>query len=129
MRDLLTIEDIGPGYETEPIDIITSEIIAEQKRGNGMGLMIPEVDMEIYVEILGNIKDAIDHISQYAYGCSGLDFHGWADGGWWRGLLTLVDDCHPIFKDIVVNAADTGGKRLVPVDEVWYDTSDEEVMD
>ena len=57
------------------------------------------------------------------------EFHGWDEGGWWRGPISLVDDCRPIFKDILVNAEDTGGERLVPVDEVWYDTSDGEIMD
>ena len=72
---------------------------------------------------------AIDHTSQCAYGCSGLELHGWDEGGRWRGLLTLVDDCHPLFKDIVVNTKYAGGRRLVPVAKVWYETSDEDVMD
>ena len=41
------------------------------------------------------------------------------DGG---GVPFLVDDCHPIFKNIVINGDDMY-ERLVPVDEVWYDTS------
>lgn len=47
------------------------------------------------------------------------------DGG---GVPFLVDDCHPIFKNIVINGDDMY-ERLVPVDEVWYDTSDGEIMD
>lgn len=86
--------------------------------------------MEIYVDgILRKVIDAIDHASQYAYGCSGLEFHYWDASGWWKGRLTLVDDCYPIFKAIVTNAEGAGGVCLVPVDEVWYDTSNEEMMD
>lgn len=130
MKDLLSLEDIGPGYEPQPIDIITSVIMAEEEQPNGIGLTIPKIDYKIYVdEILNKVRDAIDHASQYAYGCSYQEFHGWDEGGWWRGPISLVDDCHPIFKDILINAKDTIGERLVPVDEVWYDTSDGEIMD
>lgn len=130
MKDLLSLEDIGPGYEPQPIDIITSVIMTEEEQPNGIGLTIPKINYKIYVdEILNKVRDAIDHASQYAYGCSRQEFHGWDEGGWWRGPISLVDDCHPIFKDILISAEDTSGERLVPVDEVWYDTSDREMMD
>lgn len=130
MKDLLSLEDIGPGYDPQPIDIITSVIMAEEKRPSGIGLTIPKIDRNIYVdEVLDKVRDAVDDAAQYAYGCSRQEFHGWDEGGWWRGPISLVDDCRPIFKDILVNAENTGGERLVPVDEVWYDTSDGEIMD
>lgn len=53
IKDLLTIEDIGPGYLTQPIDIIASKIIDEQGRPNGMGLTTPKIDRKTYTEILG----------------------------------------------------------------------------
>lgn len=46
-----------------------------------------------------------------------------------RGPISLVDNCCPIFKDMLVNAKYTGGERLVPTDEVCYDALDGEVMD
>lgn len=131
MKDLLSLEDIGPGYDPPPIDIITSVIMAEERKPSPRtGLTIPKVDRNIYVtEVLDKVLDAIDHTAQYAYGCSREEFHVWDEGGWYRGLVSLVDDCRPIFKGIVINAEDTDGQRLVPVDEVWYDTSDGEIMD
>ena len=130
MKDLLSLEDIGPGYNPQPIDIITSVIMAEEKQPSAISLTIPKIDRNIYVdEVLDKVRDAVDDAAQYAYGCSRQEFHGWDEGGWWRGPISLVDDCRPIFKDILVNAEDTGGERLVPVDEVWYDTSDGEIMD
>lgn len=56
------------------------------------------------------------------------DFQTWDEGGWWRGLVSLVDDCHPVFKDLLINDDIPERKFFAPVDEVWYDTSDGEVM-
>ena len=55
MKDLLTIEDMGLGYLTQPINITASEIIDEQERPNGMGLTTPKIDRKIYTEILGSV--------------------------------------------------------------------------
>lgn len=55
MKDLLSLEDIGPGYDPQPIGIITSAIMAEESRPSPRaGLtIIAKVDRNIYVtEIL-----------------------------------------------------------------------------
>lgn len=75
------------------------------------------------------IQDELDNVAQHTYGLSYEEYHSWDAGGWWRGLISLVDDCHSIFKDILLNADIPGGKLFVPVGEVWYDISDGEVMD
>lgn len=124
---MLSPEDVGPGYIPRPIDIITSVITAE-KQPTGIDLKIPTIDPGMYAEIIGKIRDEVDNVAQYAYGCSPEEFHGWAEGGWYRGPLSLVDDCRPMFKNILINAEYTGAKRLVPIDEIWYDTSDGEAM-
>ena len=129
MKDLLSLEDISPGYDPQPIDIITSAIMVEEKQPSRIGLTTPKIDRNIYVEVLGKVWDAVDHAAQHAYSCFRQEFHGWDEGGQWRGPISIVDDCRHIFKDILINAKDTGGERLVPVDEVWYDTSDGEIMD
>ena len=130
MKDLLSLEDIGPGYDPPPIEIITSVIMAEESKPSPRtGLTIPKIDRNMYVtEVLDKVRGAIDNAAQYAYGCSRREFHLWDESGWWRGPVSLVDDCRPVFKNIVVNADDMY-ERLVPVDEVWYDTSDGEIMD
>lgn len=43
--------------------------------------------------------------------------------------MSLVDDCHPVFKDILTNDDIPDRKFFAPVDEVWYDISDGEIMD
>lgn len=128
LKDLLSLEDVGPGYISQPIDIITS-VITAGKPTTGLDLQIPTIDPDMYFGILRKIRDEVDHAIQYAYGCSPEEFHRYAEGGWWKGPISLVDDCRPMFKDILINAEYTGAERLVPVDEVWYDTSDSEAMD
>ena len=131
MKGLLSLEDIGPGYDPQPIDIITSVIIPEESRPSSRASLtiIPKVDRNVYItEILDKVRGELDNATQYTYGCSRREFHLWDEGGWWRSPVSLVDDCRPIFKNIVMNEDDMY-ERLVPVDEVWCYTSDGEIMD
>lgn len=81
MKDLLSLEDISPGYDPQPIDIITSAIMVEEKQPSRIGLTTPKIDRNIYVEVLDKVWDAVDHAAQHAYGCFRQEFHGWDEGG------------------------------------------------
>ena len=93
MKGLLSLEDVGPGYDPQPIDIITSVIMAEESRPSPRASLtiIPKVDRNIYVtEILDKVRDELDNATPYTYGCSRREFHLWDEGGWWSLQFLLL---------------------------------------
>lgn len=130
MKDLISLEDTDCGYPITAVDVVTSVIKAEAKQPSAIGLTVPNIDSSIYRhEILGRVQNETERVAQYAYGCDHLAFHSWDEGGWWGGPISLFDDWRSFFRAILVDSKDTCGQRVVPVDEVWYETSDEEIVD
>ncbi|PYI09721.1 hypothetical protein BO78DRAFT_415281 [Aspergillus sclerotiicarbonarius CBS 121057] len=109
LKDVMTISDVAYGYRDAQDVLMT--VKTEYPILEGIAFQLQSVRDRIVAEVLQD-PDRI----RVASGEMG-----------WQGCISIWDTFYEDFKQLVTV---TGDRRVYgPVDEVWYDTSDEEGMD
>ena len=98
-----------------------------------MSIILPILKINLDKQGLRSIVDdlviEIKAVAERAWDCNPEYFFEYSTG--WRPEVPLgiADDIHYWVRDIVAIGRYLPGKRLAPAEELWDDTSDEEIMD
>lgn len=112
----MTVKEFAWTYRNEEMDII-------------LPILKVNLDKQGLRPIVDDLVFEMEAVAERAWDCDPEYFFEYSTG--WRPEVPLgiADDIHNWVKDIVAIGRYLPGKRLVPAEELWDNTSDEEIMD